>query len=120
MIVSLRTPWRALPSSIQLRLGVVRARAHAARRPHRCRAPALTPAQVRGHGQVDANGYLPEVVAHDGSTFRLPASPMQFGGVSPVPGGPAPELGQHTEEILLELGHDWDAISELRHSGTLG
>ncbi len=83
-------------------------------------APALTPAEVHGHGQVDANGYLPEVVARDGSTFRLPAPPMQFGGVSPVPGGPAPELGQHTEEILLELGHDWDAISELRQSGTLG
>ena len=49
-------------------------------------APALTPAEVHGHVQVDANGYLPEVVAHDGSTFRLPAPPMQFGGVPPVPG----------------------------------
>lgn len=83
-------------------------------------APALTPVEVHGHVQVDANGYLPEVVAHDGSTFRLPAPPMQFGGVPPVPAGPAPELGQHTEEILLELGHDWDAIAELRESGALG
>jgi formyl-CoA transferase len=45
---------------------------------------------------------------------------MQFGGVAGVPAGPAPELGQHTEEILLELGHDWDAISELRQTGALG
>ena len=75
---------------------------------------------MHGHVQVEANGYLPEVVAHDGSTFRLPAPPMQFGGVPPVPAGPAPELGQHTEEILLELGHDWDAIDELRESGALG
>jgi len=37
-----------------------------------------------------------------------------------VPAGPAPELGQHTEEILLELGHDWDAIAGLRESGALG
>ena len=36
-------------------------------------APALTPAEVHGHIQVEPNGYLPEVVAHDGSTFRLPA-----------------------------------------------
>jgi len=52
-------------------------------------------------------GTSPEVVSHDGSTFRLPAPPMQFGGEPPQPKGAAPEFGQHTEEILLELGHDW-------------
>ena len=83
-------------------------------------SPALTPVEVHDHVQVEANGYLPEVVANDGATFRLPAPPMQFGGVSPVPANPAPELGQHTEEILLELGRDWDAINELRQSGALG
>jgi crotonobetainyl-CoA:carnitine CoA-transferase CaiB-like acyl-CoA transferase len=83
-------------------------------------APALTPAEVHEHVQVEANGYLPQVASHDGSTFRLPAPPMQFGGEPPQPKGPAPEFGQHTEEILLELGHDWDAISELRQSGALG
>jgi crotonobetainyl-CoA:carnitine CoA-transferase CaiB-like acyl-CoA transferase len=83
-------------------------------------APALTPVEVHEHVQVEANGYLPEVVAHDGSTYRLPAPPMQFGGSAPVPQGPAPELGQHTEELLLELGHDWDAISKLREAGALG
>jgi formyl-CoA transferase len=83
-------------------------------------APALTPAEVHKHVQVEANGYLPEVVAHDGSSFRLPSPPMQFGGIPSVPKSAAPELGQHTEEILLELGHDWDAISELRQSGALG
>jgi crotonobetainyl-CoA:carnitine CoA-transferase CaiB-like acyl-CoA transferase len=38
-----------------------------------------------------------------------------------VPGAstPPPEHGQHTEEILLEAGYDWDAISELRESGAL-
>jgi crotonobetainyl-CoA:carnitine CoA-transferase CaiB-like acyl-CoA transferase len=83
-------------------------------------APALTPVEVHEHVQVGPNGYLPEVVAHDGSAFRLPAPPMQFGGAPPVPKGPAPELGQHTEEILLELGRDWDSISELRQAGALG
>jgi crotonobetainyl-CoA:carnitine CoA-transferase CaiB-like acyl-CoA transferase len=37
-----------------------------------------------------------------------------------APPGPAPELGQHTEEVLLESGMDWDAISTLREEGGLG
>jgi crotonobetainyl-CoA:carnitine CoA-transferase CaiB-like acyl-CoA transferase len=83
-------------------------------------APALSPAEVHDHVQVEANGYLAEVASGDGSTFRLPTPPMQFGGEASTPRGPAPELGQHTEEILLELGHDWAAIAEIRESGALG
>ena len=33
--------------------------------------------------------------------------------------GAAPELGQHTEEILLELGYDWPAIAELSGRGAI-
>jgi crotonobetainyl-CoA:carnitine CoA-transferase CaiB-like acyl-CoA transferase len=29
----------------------------------------------------------------------------------------APELGQHTEEVLLEAGLDWEAITRLREDG---
>ena len=83
-------------------------------------APAISPAEVHDHAQVRPNGYLPEVTTSTGSTYRLPTPPMQFGGEAPHPQGPAPELGQHTEEILLELGHDWDEIGELRASGVLG
>jgi formyl-CoA transferase len=83
-------------------------------------APALTPAEVHDHVQVGANGYLPEVTCDDGSTYRLPAPPAQFGGQAASPRGPAPELGQHTEEILLELGRDWNDISALRDAGALG
>jgi formyl-CoA transferase len=42
--------------------------------------------------------------------------------LSETPGhvqGPAPELGQHTEETLLALGYDWDRISTLRDKGVI-
>lgn len=31
----------------------------------------------------------------------------------------APELGQHTEEVLLEFGYTWDDISRLREEGAI-
>jgi crotonobetainyl-CoA:carnitine CoA-transferase CaiB-like acyl-CoA transferase len=32
---------------------------------------------------------------------------------------PAPEFGQHTEEILLEKGYDWEEIIQLRDEGVI-
>jgi crotonobetainyl-CoA:carnitine CoA-transferase CaiB-like acyl-CoA transferase len=31
----------------------------------------------------------------------------------------APELGQHTEEVLLSLGYTWDDIGSLREVGAI-
>jgi crotonobetainyl-CoA:carnitine CoA-transferase CaiB-like acyl-CoA transferase len=31
----------------------------------------------------------------------------------------APELGQHTEEVLLSLGYAWDDITALRDGGAI-
>jgi len=33
---------------------------------------------------------------------------------------PAPEFGQHTEEVLLEAGFSWDEIALLRDAGAIG
>jgi formyl-CoA transferase len=34
--------------------------------------------------------------------------------------GLGPEFGQHTEEVLLEAGYNWDQVAELRASGAIG
>jgi formyl-CoA transferase len=48
------------------------------------------------------------------------AGPADFAQTPWQPAGIAPELGQHTEEVLLELGYDWERIAELRDRGALG
>ncbi len=83
-------------------------------------APVLRPSELHTHPQVEANGFLPSVTAHDGSDYRIVAAPAHFSGHITKPPGPAPELGQHTEEVLLEAGLDWDAITTLREEGGLG
>ena len=43
---------------------------------------------------------------------------MQFGEVPPAPAR-APEHGQHTEEILMELDVDWDDIEKAKEAGAI-
>ena len=47
------------------------------------------------------------------------ATPADFYGTPWQPRGYVPELGQHTEEILLELGYDWDRIIALKEGGAI-
>ena len=72
-------------------------------------APVLRPSELLTHPQVEANNFMPSVTAHDGSDYRIVLGPAHFSGHATAPPGPAPELGQHTEEVLLEAGLDWDA-----------
>ncbi len=90
----------------------------------RLRAAGIRYAPVRDHAQVIAdpatwqNGYL-ATVDGPGGEVRAVAAPVRFSDTPAQPGALPPELGQHTEEILLELGFDWDAIGRLRDAGTV-
>jgi crotonobetainyl-CoA:carnitine CoA-transferase CaiB-like acyl-CoA transferase len=74
--------------------------------------------EVTRDPQVAANGLLSRVEAGDGSTFQLVANPVQF-DESPSGTTRAPEAGEHTEQILLELGFDWDRIGSLKAEGVV-
>jgi formyl-CoA transferase len=47
------------------------------------------------------------------------SSPIKVHGVSKVPAVRAPDLGEHTEEILGELGFDAPRIESLRKDGAI-
>jgi crotonobetainyl-CoA:carnitine CoA-transferase CaiB-like acyl-CoA transferase len=80
--------------------------------------PFQTLDQVATDPQVLSNGHIVEVDAGDGSTFKLVASPVQFDDQPPELRR-GPEHAQHTEEVLLELGLDWDRITALKQAGAI-
>jgi crotonobetainyl-CoA:carnitine CoA-transferase CaiB-like acyl-CoA transferase len=68
--------------------------------------------------QAIKNGYLRPVEYPNGVKLSLVSAPVQFDETAPDL-QPAPELGAHTEELLLELGHDWDDIVRLKSLGAV-
>jgi crotonobetainyl-CoA:carnitine CoA-transferase CaiB-like acyl-CoA transferase len=81
-------------------------------------APVQTPLELHDDVQMQANGYLRPVTSASGHAFATVASPVQFDG-EPTDLGPAPELGQHTEEVLLELGLTWDDLIVHKEASTI-
>ena len=65
-----------------------------------------------------ARGFV-DMPLPDGGTARQVATPVDFDGRSPDIAQPTPELGQHTELVLLELGRSWDDIDALREAGVI-
>ncbi|HEY1829484.1 MAG TPA: CoA transferase [Acidimicrobiales bacterium] len=80
--------------------------------------PARNALETHTDPQVEANGYLAELVDDDGAPFRLVSNPVQF-DEKPTELNRAPNHGEHTEELLLELGDDWDHILALKESGAI-
>ena len=76
--------------------------------------------EVLEDAQAAATEALATVELPDGQPLRVVKSPVRFGLTPAAPRGAAPELGQHTEEVLLEAGYGWDEIGRLKDLGVLG
>lgn len=84
--------------------------------PVRC-APVRTYDQVADDPMSTLNGYVIESDHPEFGPIRAVGSPVRFSDTPATPSAVAPELGQHTEEVLLEIGYEWDDIERLRTSG---
>jgi crotonobetainyl-CoA:carnitine CoA-transferase CaiB-like acyl-CoA transferase len=82
-------------------------------------AKVQTTLDLRGDEQARAAGCWVDVPMADGEPAEMVASPVDFGTTNWVVREPTPELGQHTELVLMELGLDWDRIEELKECGVI-
>jgi crotonobetainyl-CoA:carnitine CoA-transferase CaiB-like acyl-CoA transferase len=46
-------------------------------------------------------------------------APVRFSDQLPTVQTLVPELGHHTEEVLLEIGYSWDDIADLSAAGAI-
>ena len=81
-------------------------------------APVNTITDVIADPVAQEAGVVRQVDGPDGP-LPFVATPADFSETASEPRGLPPELGQHTEEVLLELGYDWDAIIALKERGAI-
>ena len=82
--------------------------------------PVQTVLEASQDPQALALEMYQKIPHRSGQQISLVKTPVEFSATPPAIRHGAPELGEHTEEVLLELGYGWDDIAKLRENGVLG
>jgi len=74
-------------------------------------APVMSMKDLANDQTLRKSGSIVEVDQKGRGTFLTVGSPIKFSSFKPEIVG-APLLGEHTDEVLTQLGYDADAIEE--------
>lgn len=83
-------------------------------------AKVQTDDEVLADPQAAAVGAWGRVADASGAEISVLNSPIGFSRSETSLRMAAPEIGQHTEEVLLECGYTWEQIAELKETGAIG
>ncbi len=83
-------------------------------------AAVLPREAVADDPQVRHNGTVVELTHADGLAARVVRSPIRLSATPSPSLRPAPDLGQHTDEVLADLGYDDAECARLRAEGVIG
>lgn len=78
-----------------------------------------TPSETAFDPQAIANNFFADVGYPGGEEIKLLNTPVKFRENPATIKGPAPQIGQHTEEILLETGYTMEDIARLNEEGVI-
>lgn len=73
-----------------------------------------SPTEVVNDPQAISNKFFAPIQG-----MEVVTSPVKFCQNPALVRSPAPKVGEHTEEILLNLGYSWDDISQLKNKGVI-
>lgn len=84
-------------------------------------APVVTVPEALCSAQITHRGLVSELPSPrgDGDGLRVVGLPTHVDGAAVPPAGPPPLLGEHTDEVLRDLGYDDAGIARLREESAV-
>jgi len=82
-------------------------------------APVATTEDLYEDAQLNAGGRMCETILPDGRTVKLPRIPVEVGDHQFALRRQPPEIGEHTREVLAELGYGDDDVAEMEGLGVV-
>lgn len=77
-------------------------------------SPVKSYLEISTNPQAYANGYIVETEHRQLGRTKVPGEPIYMSKTPPQIVAGTPELGEHTEEILLDLGYEWGDIASFK------
>ncbi|MFY9938408.1 MAG: CoA transferase, partial [Silvibacterium sp.] len=77
------------------------------------------PSEAMSDPQLLANDIIVPLEGAGGNLKHTVSSPLKVHGVAKVPARRAPDVGEHNDEVLNELGFTSNEIESLRAGGTI-